>query len=256
MHTAVVTRSTEGYAAHTLLLSPISRGLCSMHTAAVTQTEVYAACTLLLSLINRGLCSTHNAVVSRTTEGYAAHTLLLSLEPQRIMQYAHCCCTRSTEGYTYRAANHRAASENWNISNNISPKTSDHSSWMMSRSSPTQTNERQHPPPLIPTTTNKSTCATVVVDIEGERVHHVFQALLQDGVRQGATEGVLKDVEVGGQGVLVHGVDGRQVAQHEKEDGPALGGWPVPVTEPFDVDGSLGPQSQFLRHLHTGGAAG
>ena len=100
MHTAVVTRSTEGYAAHTLLFSPINRGLCSMHTAAVIQTVVYAACTLLLSLINRGLCSTHNAVVTRTTEGYAAHTLLLSLEPQRIMQYAPYCCTRSTESYT------------------------------------------------------------------------------------------------------------------------------------------------------------
>ena len=50
--------------------------------------------------------------------------------------------------------------------------------------------------------------AAVVVDVHGERVHDVDEALLQVGVRVGLAQRVLEHVQVAGERVLVHAVHG------------------------------------------------
>ena len=83
------------------------------------------------------------------------------------------------------------------------------------------------------------TGAGIVVDVEGECVDDVAQSLMKVAVGKTLPQGVVKHLQVGAEGVLVHGVNGRQVSQHKEQDGSAAGRRSVAITENFDLLGCL-----------------
>ena len=83
------------------------------------------------------------------------------------------------------------------------------------------------------------TGAGIVVYVEGECVDDVAQSLLKVAVGKTLSQGVVKHLQVGTEGVLVHGVNGRQVSQHKEQDGSAAGRRSVAITENFDLLGRL-----------------
>ena len=63
---------------------------------------------------------------------------------------------------------------------------------------------------------SQHTCTPIVVDVVSQGVHDVPQSFLQDRVWHGFLQGQLEDLQIGGQGVLVHGVHKRHLRQNEK----------------------------------------
>ena len=57
------------------------------------------------------------------------------------------------------------------------------------------------------------------------------------------------NLEVGGQRVLIHGVDCRHLGEDEEQDGASLGRGSVRVSVLLDLDDSLFRELQFLGHL-------
>lgn len=86
------------------------------------------------------------------------------------------------------------------------------------------------------------TSTAIIVHIVRQRVHDVLQTFLQDCVRHTLLQGELEHLQVRGQRVLVHAVDGRQVGKDKEQDGSPTGGRAVPVSELIDVQSSLGPK--------------
>lgn len=76
----------------------------------------------------------------------------------------------------------------------------------------------------------KDARAAIVVYVVREGVHDVAQTLDEDRVRHASLERHLEYDEVGGEGVLVHGVDGGKVGEDKEEDGSSLGRWSVAVS--------------------------
>lgn len=93
------------------------------------------------------------------------------------------------------------------------------------------------------------TCAAIVVNIKRQGVHDVAQPLGKDGVGHRFPERETKDVQEGGQGVLVHGIDQGHFGQHEKQNGPSLGRRAVAISQFVDVDGCFLSQLEFVRDL-------
>lgn len=88
-----------------------------------------------------------------------------------------------------------------------------------------------------------------MIDVEGESIDDVAESLLKVGVRKALPQGVVKDLQVGVEGVLVHGVDGCQVRQHEEQDGSTTGRRSVAISEDFNLLGRLLCLLQLLHHL-------
>ena len=56
------------------------------------------------------------------------------------------------------------------------------------------------------------TCAGIVVYVEGECADDVAESLVEVAVGETLPQGVVKHHQVGAEGVLVHGVNGRQIS--------------------------------------------
>ena len=87
--------------------------------------------------------------------------------------------------------------------------------------------------------TSFRTGTSVIIDVMRKRVHDILQAFLHDGVWHALPQRKLENLQVGGEGILVHAVDGRHLREHEKQDGATLGRRTIAVTELVNVNGRL-----------------
>ena len=95
------------------------------------------------------------------------------------------------------------------------------------------------------------TCAGVVVNVERESTDDVAQPLLQVAVGETLPEGEVKHLQVGVEGVLVHGVDGCQVREDEEQYRSSSGGRAIAISEDFYFLGRLLCLLKLLHHLIT-----
>ena len=94
------------------------------------------------------------------------------------------------------------------------------------------------------------TCTSICVDIVGQSVHYVPQALWEVTIWQALLQGVVEHSEVGVEGVLVHRVDGCHVRQHEEEEGSPSCSGTIAFTEFLNLFSSYFCFFQLLKYLH------
>lgn len=79
----------------------------------------------------------------------------------------------------------------------------------------------------------------VVVDVHCESVHDVVETFVEVGVSDGFAQRVFEDLEIRGERVLIHRVDGGHLGEDEEQNGASFSRRSVAVSEPFDVSRRL-----------------
>ena len=95
------------------------------------------------------------------------------------------------------------------------------------------------------------TSAGIVVDIEREGIDDVLQPLNKVGVWHALLQRVVEDVQVGGEGVLVHAIDVGHIREAEEQDRASLGRRTITISRGFNFLCSNCCQFEFFKHLCT-----